>query len=87
MSAIAAEVAADTRGTIMRLTFGLIGLYAVLALISWWTTRALRRHAAEHEHQALHDPLTGLPNRELFRRVAEEALSRGARRGSRAHWS
>ena len=55
----------------------LIGLYAVLALISWWTTRALRRHAAEHEHQALHDPLTGLPNRELFRRVAEEALSRG----------
>ncbi len=74
---IAEKVEADTRGTIMRLTFGLIGLYAVLALISWWTTRALRRHAAEHEHQALHDPLTGLPNRELFRRVAEEALSRG----------
>jgi len=74
---IAAKVAADTRGTIMRLTFGLIGLYAVLALISWWTTRSLRRHAAEHEHQALHDPLTGLPNRELFRRVAEEELSRG----------
>ena len=74
---IAAEVEADTRATITRLTFGLIGLYAVLALISWWTTRALRRHAAEHEHQALHDPLTGLPNRELFRRVAEEALSRG----------
>ena len=35
----------------------------MLALISWWTTRALRRHAADHEHQALHDPLTGLPNR------------------------
>ena len=38
---------------------GLVGLYAVLALISWWTTRTLRRHAADHEHQALHDPLTG----------------------------
>jgi diguanylate cyclase (GGDEF)-like protein len=75
--AIAAKVRADTRVTIMRLAFGLISLYTVLALISWWTTRALRRHAAEHEHQALHDPMTGLPNRELFRQVAEEALARG----------
>jgi diguanylate cyclase (GGDEF)-like protein len=74
---IAAKVRAESRGTIMRLALGLLGLYAVLALISWWTTRALRRHAAEHEHQALHDPLTGLPNRELFRQQAEEALSRG----------
>jgi len=75
--AIAAKVQAETRDTITRLALGLVGLYAVLALISWWTTRALRRHAADHEHQALHDPLTGLPNRELFRRMAEEALARG----------
>lgn len=75
--AIAAKVEADTRGAITRLAFGLVGLYAVLALISWGTTRALRRHAAAHEYQALHDPLTGLPNRELFRRMAEEALARG----------
>jgi diguanylate cyclase len=74
---IAAKVRAESRGTIMRLALGLVALYAVLALISWWTTRALRRHAAEHEHQALHDPLTGLPNRELFRQQAEVALSRG----------
>jgi diguanylate cyclase (GGDEF)-like protein len=79
---IAAKVQADTRGTMTRLTFGLVGLYAVLALISWWTTRALRRHAAAHEHQALHDPLTGLPNRELFRQMAEEALTRGRDRGA-----
>ncbi|MEO6143879.1 MAG: bifunctional diguanylate cyclase/phosphodiesterase [Dermatophilaceae bacterium] len=77
--AIAAKVQADTSRTITRLALGLVGLYAVLALISWWTTRALRRHAADHEHQALHDPLTGLPNRELFRRKAEEALARGRR--------
>jgi diguanylate cyclase (GGDEF)-like protein len=75
--AIAAKVEADTRSTMTRLGVGLMGLYAVLALISWWTTRALRRHAADHEHQALHDPLTGLPNRELFRRVAEESLAHG----------
>ena len=28
--------------------------------------RALETHAAEREHAALHDPLTGLPNRALF---------------------
>ncbi len=77
---IAAAVAADTRATIWRLGAGLLGLYAVLALISWWTTRALRRNADQHEHQALHDGLTGLPNREHFRRTAEDELDR-ARRG------
>jgi diguanylate cyclase len=73
---IAAKADADTRAAILRLALGLLVLYAVLAFISWWTTRALGRHAAEKEHQALHDPLTGLPNRELFRRAAESALSR-----------
>ena len=78
--AIATKVQAETHRTVVRLGLGLAGLYAVLALISWWTTRALRRNAAAHEHQALHDPLTGLPNRELFRRAAEAALDadRGA---------
>ena len=76
---IAKTVEADTRRTIWRVGAGLIVLYAVLALISWWTTRALRRNAAAHEHQALHDTLTGLPNREYFRRSAEAALSRGRR--------
>jgi len=80
--AIAAKVQAETNRAITRLGLGLVGLYAVLALISWWTTRALRRHAAAHEHQALHDPLTGLPNRELFRCTVEDALARG-RHGER----
>jgi len=80
--AIAAKVQAETGRMITRLALGLVGLYAVLALISWGTTRALRRYAADHLHQALHDPLTGLPNRELFRRTAEEALAR-SRRGER----
>jgi diguanylate cyclase (GGDEF)-like protein len=40
----------------------------------------LRRHAEETQHQALHDSLTGLPNRTLFRQEVEAALS--ARRES-----
>jgi len=80
--AIATKVQAGTRDAITRLAVSLIGLFAVLALISWWTTRALRRSAAAHEHLSLHDSLTGLPNREFFLRTAQDALTRAhGRRG------
>ena len=70
------RVAAETRRAVERLGVGLAGVYAMLAGISWWTTSSLRRHAVEQEHQALHDPLTGLPNREWFRRKLQEAIAR-----------
>jgi diguanylate cyclase (GGDEF)-like protein len=43
----------------------------------------LRRHAEETQHQALHDSLTGLPNRALFRQEVEAALA-AHREGSSA---
>ena len=73
---IAADVHDATVRTYWRLGAGLGLLYLVLAAISWSTTRRLRRHAAQREHEARHDPLTGLPNRELFRLRLEAATRR-----------
>ena len=77
--AIAAKVHGQMRRTVWTLAAGLACLYLLLALVSWYTTRSLRRHAAHREHQALHDGLTGLPNREWFRATAERAVARGSR--------
>jgi diguanylate cyclase (GGDEF)-like protein len=78
---IAADVQAQLERTSLRLVGVLAILYLVLALISWSSTRRLRRHAAESAHQALHDPLTALPNREWFRIRAERAVASGAQAG------
>ncbi len=59
----------------------LLGLYGTFFPLLRRVTRRLRNHVAEIEHQALHDSLTDLPNRDLFRgRVAaalEEARAGG----------
>jgi diguanylate cyclase len=81
-STIAKHVQTQMRRTYWRLAAGLTALYAVLAFIAWSTTRRLRRNATQHEYEALHDALTGLPNRKWFRERLEEIVE-GARRGQR----
>jgi diguanylate cyclase (GGDEF)-like protein len=75
-------VAAATRAAFLPIAGGLgaalLALYAALIPILRRVTRRLRDHVEEIEHQALHDHLTALPNRVLFRdRVAQAALGLG----------
>jgi diguanylate cyclase (GGDEF)-like protein len=53
---------------------GGLGLLALFALIAMGYQRALLRQAESSRHQALHDPLTGLPNRTLFTDRLDQAL-------------
>jgi diguanylate cyclase (GGDEF)-like protein len=76
--AIATRLHHEIVQTYWRLGGVLGGIYLVLGLIAWSTTRSLRRYAAQQEHVARHDGLTGLPNREEFRNRAGTALAGGA---------
>jgi diguanylate cyclase (GGDEF)-like protein len=53
----------------------LLALYASLFPLLRRVTHRLRNHVAEVEHQALHDSLTGLPNRDLFRNRISDSLA------------
>jgi diguanylate cyclase (GGDEF)-like protein len=77
---IAAVISHDTKRLSFVLLAGLALLYLALFRIVARASTRLRRQAAENEHLALHDPLTGLPNRTLFHDRSEQAI-RTARRG------
>jgi diguanylate cyclase (GGDEF)-like protein len=68
---IAATVSHDERTIALVVFLGLALLWAVLYRIVASASRRLRRQARENDRLARYDPLTGLPNRTLFReRVA-----------------
>lgn len=78
---IAAAVAHDKRIIVLVVAIGLALLWAVLFRIVATASKRLRRQAHENDVLARYDPLTGLPNRTLFReRVEQELRSAGQRR-------
>jgi diguanylate cyclase (GGDEF)-like protein len=92
---IEAEIRHETRTMYLLLLAGIAGLYATLFRIVAGASRRLRRqadtlrrqaeelryHAAAKEHQSLHDPLTGLPNRVLFADRISQAIRTSGRSG------
>ena len=56
--------------------FETIANHAGVALQNGRLIERLRERAAENEHQALHDALTGLPNRRMFQAAVDEAIAR-----------
>lgn len=76
---IAATVSHDERTIALVVSLGLALLWAILYRIVASASGRLRRQARENDRLARYDPLTGLPNRTLFR-------ERGEARGDAARY-
>ena len=83
-----APIARSVRATFIPIALVLEGLLLVLFIslfpVLRRATRQIDSHIEEIEHQALHDSLTGLPNRVLFHDRIETALANARRTGGRA---
>ncbi len=77
---IAAAISHDKRIIVLVVAVGLALLWAVLFRIVATASKRLRRQAHENDVLARYDPLTGLPNRTLFRERVEQELRRAGQR-------
>jgi diguanylate cyclase (GGDEF)-like protein len=78
---IRAAVAHDVQTTYAFIGGGLLVLWISIFRLVAGASRKLRRQAEENERLALHDHLTGLPNRSLFLDRVDHALRGSARTG------
>ena len=76
---IAQDVSAALHHLYLDLVLGLVLLWLLLLGICISVTRGLRKEVGLSTFLAEHDPLTELPNRRVFHRLAEVALAEAAR--------
>ncbi len=57
--------------------FEALAAHATVALSKARAIERLKRAAEERQYEAMHDPLTGLPNRRAFTQAVEAAMARG----------
>jgi diguanylate cyclase (GGDEF)-like protein len=75
---VAARIENRERHTFFLLLGGLVVLWAALFRLVASASKRLRSHAEENRRLALHDGLTGLPNRTSFLRALQRAIDRVA---------
>ena len=78
---IAATVSHDEHTIALLVFLGLALLWAILYRIVASASKRLRHQAEENDRLARYDPLTGLPNRTLFRERAAQAIGGGGADG------
>src|SRR3954447_5305849 len=81
---VQAVIRSDAHRVFLLLGIGLLITWLLLFRIVAGASRRLRRQAAENEHQARHDGLTGLPNRSSFYERVTTALTAARSSGSMA---
>ncbi len=79
---VQAGIVADTTRLVVLLVGGLAFLWLVLFRLVQVVSRQLRRELERNEYQALHDALTGLPNRTLLFDRVDRAISEADRHGT-----
>jgi diguanylate cyclase len=78
---ISADVNTGIHMLYRNLAAGLALLYLLVLGISFWVSRRLRRQVKVNAYQSEHDALTDLPNRTMFKRMADiELISARKRR-------
>jgi diguanylate cyclase (GGDEF)-like protein len=62
-----------------------IGTVLAATALAWWISRGIRTNEEASLYAAMHDPLTGLPNRQYFAHATGQALARRKQDGGEVH--